>query len=666
MILLLATMILLIGSVAATDTASNDTTHSSISTASSLQTTTASSEASDTDTVSEKITTPSTSDTSSTVSDENTVKTNSVTSTQSSSTVKNTTSVSSSDTNSNTQTKSLKSSNSSSSKTSTKMSVTNTTLYGYSNYTMKATVVDNSSKYVNSGTVAFKINGVTVGNTTVSNGKASYVYPLNGFSAGTYNITAIYSGTTKYSSASAAGTLNINKYDTKTTVTSVTGKSGSSVTLKAVITTSNGSYVKNGLVAFKINGNTVGYANVSNGGAKLDYIIPSTYGSTLYTVTAVYGGNNIYSSSKNNGNLTLTPTVESKITIKTTPVLAGKTTTIKAIITTNNGSYIKSGIVAFKINGKTIGYGTVSNGGGSITYTIPSSYKDSTYTITAVYGGNGKYIASRANSTLTVLHKQTTSITVNTVTVKPGSTATFSAVIKSSNGSYVKNGTVAFKINGKTIGSTNVTNGVAKINYTIPSSWGSSSYTITVVYGDNEYYSSSRANGTLKLNITSNNSSNSKISVPSGYESYVKSTSNCDITNSKIVSLANTILSKVSSSNTKTIASYIFSYVNSITSYTYYSNTRYGAVGTLTRGSGNCCDLAHLVVAVMRACNIPARYCHATCTFRSGLVVGHVWAQVYVNGVWYNCDASSSSNTFGNIVNWSKCGTIKYYTSLPF
>ncbi|MDY2744766.1 MAG: Ig-like domain-containing protein, partial [Methanosphaera sp.] len=412
MILLLATMILLIGSVAATDTASNDTTHSSISTASSLQTTTASSEASDTDTVSEKITTPSTSDTSSTVSDENTVKTNSVTSTQSSSTVKNTTSVSSSDTNSNTQTKSLKSSNSSSSKTSTKMSVTNTTLYGYSNYTMKATVVDNSSKYVNSGTVAFKINGVTVGNTTVSNGKASYVYPLNGFSAGTYNITAIYSGTTKYSSASAAGTLNINKYDTKTTVTSVTGKSGSSVTLKAVITTSNGSYVKNGLVAFKINGNTVGYANVSNGGAKLDYIIPSTYGSTLYTVTAVYGGNNIYSSSKNNGNLTLTPTVESKITIKTTPVLAGKTTTIKAIITTNNGSYIKSGIVAFKINGKTIGYGTVSNGGASITYTIPSSYKDSTYTITAVYGGNGKYIASRANSTLTVLHKQTTSITV--------------------------------------------------------------------------------------------------------------------------------------------------------------------------------------------------------------------------------------------------------------
>ena len=98
----------------------------------------------------------------------------------------------------------------------------------------------------------------------------------------------------------------------------------------------------------------------------------------------------------------------------------------------------------------------------------------------------------------------------------------------------------------------------------------------------------------------------------------------------------------------------IFNYVRDNIDYEYYANTKYKATGTLSKKRGNCCDHANLVVALCRAADIPARFSHAkNCRFRSGLVTGHVWAQIYVDGVWYTADATSKSNKLGNIQNWN-------------
>ena len=91
----------------------------------------------------------------------------------------------------------------------------------------------------------------------------------------------------------------------------------------------------------------------------------------------------------------------------------------------------------------------------------------------------------------------------------------------------------------------------------------------------------------------------------------------------------------------------IYNYVRDEIDYSYYANSKHGASGTLSAGSGNCVDQASLVVALCRASGIPARYSHAKgCTFSSGLVTGHVWAQILVNGVWYSADATSVRNKF--------------------
>ncbi len=185
-------------------------------------------------------------------------------------------------------------------------------------------------------------------------------------------------------------------------------------------------------------------------------------------------------------------------------------------------------------------------------------------------------------------------------------------------------------------------------------------YTINMVFGTTNSYNSCRSEGTLLLKSDKKNPD-----VPSEYEKYLKPTKNCEVNNDKIESVSNKITSKDTSSYDKAVT--VFNYLKKTTSYKFYSNTRYGAVGTLSRGYGNCVDMSHLIISVMRASGIPARYVHAkSCTFNSGLVVGHVWAEVHVNGKWYTCDLTSKRNNFGVVNNWYKCSGVTRYISLPF
>ena len=72
-----------------------------------------------------------------------------------------------------------------------------------------------------------------------------------------------------------------------------------------------------------------------------------------------------------------------------------------------------------------------------------------------------------------------------------------------------------------------------------------------------------------------------------------------------------------------------------------------------------------------RSVGIHARYSHAQgCTFSSGLVTGHVWAQIYDTSsqTWFSADATSYRNSLGTINNWNvnKYSSAKNYVLIPF
>jgi hypothetical protein len=151
---------------------------------------------------------------------------------------------------------------------------------------------------------------------------------------------------------------------------------------------------------------------------------------------------------------------------------------------------------------------------------------------------------------------------------------------------------------------------------------------------------------------------------PAGLEQYLVPTANCQSDSSTIIGYATGIIG--SSTDTYEKAVKIFNWVRDCVDYSFYYNTAKGALGVLNDGTGNCCDISHLTVALCRAAGIAARYEHGTCNFASG-TYGHVWAQVYV-GDWFNADGSNNINEFGIINNWDTSSYTHngYYASLPF
>ncbi len=164
---------------------------------------------------------------------------------------------------------------------------------------------------------------------------------------------------------------------------------------------------------------------------------------------------------------------------------------------------------------------------------------------------------------------------------------------------------------------------------------------------------------------TSEGSSGTNSSIPAALLPYLQVTANAQSNSATIIALANSITKGLTNPYDKAVA--IFNWVRDHITYSFYYNTKYGALGTLSAGTGNCCDHSNLVVALARAAGIPARYQQGYCDFSDGWY-GHVWAQLYVNGKWYYADTISKANTFGAINNWNlNTYTLEgTFTSLPF
>ena len=164
------------------------------------------------------------------------------------------------------------------------------------------------------------------------------------------------------------------------------------------------------------------------------------------------------------------------------------------------------------------------------------------------------------------------------------------------------------------------------------------------------------------INTASSSSSSSSVTATgsglneknkiSDLTAYLKSSTNCQVGNSAIKSVVNSITSGLTTDYQKAVA--IYNYVRDQVSYSFYYDTKYGAAGTLSAKTGNCVDQAHLVVAMARTAGLAARYVHGTCYFTSsGSTYGHVWAQILVDGTWYVADATSNRNSFGSVANWN-------------
>ncbi len=239
----------------------------------------------------------------------------------------------------------------------------------------------------------------------------------------------------------------------------------------------------------------------------------------------------------------------------------------------------------------------------------------------------------------------------------------FKVLLKGINGKILKNEKVNITINGKTYVRKTNTKGIAYLKVKV----SRGAYKVKFAYGNNSVYGPSSNSSTLNVIDPSGQfkkglNQNTKLSV----KKYLYGGGYARITKS-IRKLAKKLTSKYATKLEKATA--IFNYVRDNLAYSYYANSRKGAAKTLKTKRGNCCDHSNLIVALCRAAKIPARYSHARgCRFKSGIVTGHVWAQIYVNGRWYSADGTSYRNTLGHISNWNVKHYHSYhrYRNIPF
>lgn len=296
----------------------------------------------------------------------------------------------------------VKTSSNQNTKSASKISTDSITIKYNNTVNLQAKVTNaETGKTVNKGKVVFKVNGKTVGYANVTNGLATLAYDSKGLTPKNYTITAKYGETSTLKGSSASSTLTVKKDSTEITVNNATVITKSTVKLTAKITNSKGNLVTDGKVVFKINGKTVALVNATKGIATYNYVA-SSLSAKNYTITATYGGNKLYESSRSPASiLTVTP-IPTKISISK---VSGYSTTVKlkaTVVDKIRNTYLSSGVVVFKINDKTVGNSSIVDGKASFTYNA-SQLARGTYKISAHLKASSIYDSSSASNNLTIL-----------------------------------------------------------------------------------------------------------------------------------------------------------------------------------------------------------------------------------------------------------------------
>ena len=171
----------------------------------------------------------------------------------------------------------------------------------------------------------------------------------------------------------------------------ITAKPGNTVDIKVKLTSNNKELIQNGKVAFKINGKTIGHANVNIGVASIKYIIPENYSAKDYILTVVCGGSRDFIEARMNATLHL---AKIKTSTNLTTNIEGNTLKITVDPRDENGNTVKTGKICVKIEGKTLQTLKI-NGKTTVNFTIPKSWNNREIKILAIYGENNNHKESR-------------------------------------------------------------------------------------------------------------------------------------------------------------------------------------------------------------------------------------------------------------------------------
>ena len=277
---------------------------------------------------------------------------------------------------------------------------------------------------------------------TVVNGTAKVIF--TSLPAGKYNITAIYSGDSKY--APANETVNftvINNKITNLNISDIVMIYKDGTRMVAVLTDYKGNPIANATVYFSINGVTYVRTTDANGSASIGLNL----GSGVYGASVYYNGSDMYDKVSKNITVTINPTVLADDLVK----MYKNATKFSAKFTDSTGKALVNSDVRFNINGVFYTRTTDANGVASLAINL----RPGDYILTAYNPVNGEQ--KGVNITVKSL------IVQNDLTKYYLNASRFQATIYNKDGSLAVNKNVTFNINGVFYTRTTDSNGVVSL-----------------------------------------------------------------------------------------------------------------------------------------------------------------------------------------------------------
>ena len=557
----------------------------------------------------------------------------------------------------------------------------------------RAKLTDLESNPLANQTITFTLNGVQYNRTTNSDGVASLTVNLL---PGTYEVSYTYSKLNAPDYNEGLNTIVVKKVPAKFLAEDLAIEFGDSAYYAVTLVDSNNNTLNNTVVAFKINGVSYNRTTNASGVAKLHLSLNVGY---YEIVTSL--DNLIYSAKPATNHILVNGTI---LESQNLTMVAGTVADFSAVLYNAYRKPISGATIDFSYAGRLTSAITDSNGVATISI---SNLSKGVYPVVYRYdaGSNEGMVFINVVGTVSIADLVNAANNVNTYieanAALPSNVAvgdeTFTtaqylyllseAIIAITNGDY-SDLSVLYVNDPTNPGSAsdlgNLQPYLPLVNEVLtsmdagvtPNSVETSIGTVGydgIVYALTRvlvYYGlTDQLPGAINIKSLDSYEPRSVLDTPNtitDLTAYLSSSTNCQVTNPAIVALANELTYGLTTSYDKARA--IYNFVRDEISYTFYYDTRYGAVGTLNAGTGNCVDQAHLSIALYRAAGLPARYVHGTCVFSSGSTYGHVWAQVLIGDTWIVSDSTSTRNSFDNVVNWNNYNySLKgYYSSISF
>jgi hypothetical protein len=260
------------------------------------------------------------------------------------------------------------------------------------------------------GNVQFFDGATLLGTSVLNGGSASFT--SSALAVGSHSITATYEGDPYFtSSASTAFSQEVDQASTSTALSEDIDPSvfGQLVTFTAVVTAvPPGAGIPSGSVTFMDGASTLGAGTLDSGGTAI--FSTASLSAAMHAIIAVYSGDSSFltSTSAASSQVVNQASTSTALTADINPAVYGQAVTIAAAVSAvAPGSGIPSGTVTFEDGASTLGTAALDASGTAALST--SLLSVGTHSITAVYGGDSRFLPSTSALSSQVVNQANTS-----------------------------------------------------------------------------------------------------------------------------------------------------------------------------------------------------------------------------------------------------------------